>query len=224
MLKNALSKFLLIATLVLGLVGCDSLPGLRVLTTESDQTVVQDTAVQALELVMADKTGATEPSLIAAANRIESASSRIDIIEIREDWVNRIFTVSMLYIPSETPQTMEGQLAQLDEMRRTFELTWQGIMRESANDDLLRVILLAPQPVSTLDNGSSYIGYIVADSTIERSVAASYLAGNRSLTTFFDMIAGGTMQYEQPTSFILYEGTPNHPMYLLSLLQTASAP
>jgi hypothetical protein len=30
------------------------------------------------------------------------------------------------------------------------------------------------------------------------------------------MVIGGTLSYERATDFIPYEGTPNHPMFMLS--------
>lgn len=195
--------------------GCSSLPGLRVLTGEGEPQTLAERAVEAGELVMADKTGRTDPAVIAAADRIEAASGNVDVVEIRKDEENRIFAVHMLFRPPQTDQSPQGQIAQLDALRRAFELTWQGTMRESVGTDILSVTLLAPQNIVTLDNGSSFIGIVVANSQIERSAAQSYLAGERSLTTFFDLIANGTLTYERPNSITLYEGTPNHPLFML---------
>jgi hypothetical protein len=197
--------------------GCSALPGLAVLTgQEPSGEAAQIQTVQALDLVMADKTGSTDPSLTAAADRIEAASSDVDVIEIRSDLEQRIFNVSMLFRPPSTDNSMEGQIAFYDSLRRAIELTWQGTMRDSEGTDLIQVTLLVPQPITTLDNGESYVGAIVAETEIERGQAASYLAGSRSLTTFFDLIAQGTLNYVQLDSPTLYEGTPNHPMFMLS--------
>lgn len=202
--------------LVLLITGCTSLPGLRVLTGQDAEETVADRTVESLDLVMADKTGSTDPSLIAAADRIEAASPNVDVIEIRQDLENRVFNINMLFIPPQVENTLEGQIALYDALRRSIELSWQGTMRESEGSDVLRVTMMAPQSVTTLDNGASFIGIVVADAEIERGAAASYLAGERSLTAFFDMIAQGTLSYENPNELILYEGQPNHPMFMLS--------
>lgn len=212
-------RFASIPLLVLALVmvaGCQSLPGLRVLTGEGDPQSIAETAVQAGDLVMADKSGGSDPGLSAAADRIEAASGAVDIIEIREDFESRLFQVSMLFNPPQTDNSTQGQIAQLDALRRAFELTWVGTMRESSNSDTLLVTLLAPQSVTTLDNGTSFIGIVIANAQIERSAAQAYLDGERSLNTFFDMIADGTLLYESASSVQLYEGSPNHPMFMIS--------
>jgi hypothetical protein len=197
--------------------GCSSLPGLRVLTGQEDTENVANATVEALDLVMADKSGMTDPSLIAAADRIEAATNgSVDIIEVRNDLENRIFTVDMMFRPPQSDDSVEGQIAVLDSLRRAIELTWQGTMRESEGADLIRVILMAPQDIVTLDNGVSFVGIVLADAQIERGAAAGYLSGARSLNAFFDLIAAGTLSYEQPQQLILYEGQPNHPMFMLS--------
>lgn len=199
--------------------GCSDMAGLRVLTGEADPTT-SDRSVAALDLVMADKSGMTDPSIVAAADRIEAATNgTVDIIEIRSDFESRIFTVDMMFNPPPSDGSIQGQIAQLDALRRAIELTWQGTMLESEGTDLIRVILMAPQDIVTLDNGVSFIGIVVADAQIERTAAASYLAGTRSLSTFFDLIAQGTMSYEQPNQLMLYEGQPNHPMFMLPSTQ-----
>jgi hypothetical protein len=201
--------------LILLFTGCSSLPGLRVLTGQDSDTSVADRTVQSLDLVMADKTGATDPALIAAADRIEAASSNIDIIEIRQDLEHRVFNINMLFNPPQVENTLEGQVAFYDALRRSIEVSWQGTMHESEGSDVLSVTLMAPQSITTLDNGDSFIGIVVASAEIERSSAASYLAGERSLTTFVDLIAQGTLSYSNPNDLILYEGQPNHPMFML---------
>ena len=201
--------------LVLLFTGCSSLPGLRVLTGEDGEASVADRTVQSLDLVMADKTGATDPALIAAADRIEAASSNVDVIEIRQDFEHRIFNINMLFSPPQVDNTLEGQVALYDALRRSIELTWQGTMRESEGSDVLSVTLMAPQTITTLDNGESFIGIVVANAEIERGAAVSYLAGERSLTTFIDLIAQGTLSYSNPNEMMLYEGQPNHPMFML---------
>ena len=160
MRRFASFPFLVVALLVVA--GCQSLPGLRVLTGQDNPQSIAETAVQAGDLVMADKSGGTDPGLSAAADRIEAASGAVDIIEIREDFENRVFTVGMLFNPPQTDNSTQGQIAQLDALRRAFELTWVGTMRESVNADILRVTLLAPQSVTTLDSGRSFIVIVFA--------------------------------------------------------------
>ncbi|HLU12181.1 MAG TPA: hypothetical protein VK003_21065 [Oceanobacillus sp.] len=204
------------AFLVLLLVsGCSSLPGLRVLTGQEDQQSIADRTVESLDLVMADKTGSTDPALIAAADRIEAANRNVDIIEIRNDPDSRVFSITMLLLLPPPENTMEGQIAFLDGLRRAFELSWQGTMRESEGADVLRITMLAVDRITTLDNGPSYFGAVQADGEIERGAAASYLAGERSLSAFYDLIVNGTLSLESPNEFILYDGQPNHPMFAL---------
>ncbi len=196
---------------------CNSLPGLRVLTGQDNVETVASNSVSALDLVMADKTGLTDPTLVASADRIEAASGEVDIIEIRPDPETRVFSVNMLFNPPAVDtSTVDGQMAQLNSLRRAIELTWQGTMLDSEGSDVLRVTLLAPQSIQTLDSGESFIGIVLADSSIDRASAASYLAGNRSLDTFYDLIAQGTLAYTSPTSIELYQGHPNHPMFMLA--------
>lgn len=213
MKRGLIVQFVLILALLI--TGCSSLPGLRVLTGQDADTTVADRTVESLDLVMADKTGSTDPSLIAAADRIEAASPNVDIIEIRQDVENRVFNINMLFLPPQVENTLEGQVALYDAVRRSIELSWQGSMLESEGSDVLHVTMMAPQSITTLDNGASFIGIVIADSQIERGAAVSYLAGERSLTTFFDMIAQGTLSYVNPSELILYEGQPNHPMFML---------
>jgi hypothetical protein len=172
--------------------------------------------VAALDLVMADKTGTSDPSLFAAADRIEAASGDVDIIEIRKDDENRLFNVAMLFRPPQGDGSQQAQLAQLDSLRRAVELTWQGTMLDSEGTDLLRVRLMEPASITTLDNGQSFVGIVSADTEIERSAAATYLAGTRSLATFFDLIAQGTMSYDRPQQTEIYAGQPNHPLFMLT--------
>gem|GEM_PF-571232 len=195
---------------------CSALPGLRVLTGQDTDETNADQMAAAVDLVMADKTGESEPSLTAAADRIEAASGDIDIIEIRDNPEQRLFTVDMLFRPPNVDtSTLEGRAAQLDALRRAIELTWQGTMRDSVNSDVLQVRLLSPQMVDTLDHGESFVGVVVADASIERAAAAAYLSGNRSLSTFYDLIAQGTLSYTSPQQLELYDGQPNHPMFML---------
>ncbi|MBZ0287307.1 MAG: hypothetical protein K8I30_06815, partial [Anaerolineae bacterium] len=73
-----LQFFLAIALLMVS--GCSALPGLRVLTGQDSPEALADQVTELTEMVMADKSGTTDPSLLAAADRIEQASGAVDII------------------------------------------------------------------------------------------------------------------------------------------------
>lgn len=208
-----------LSLLSLLIAACSSLPGLRVLTGEDTGENAANRVVQTLDLVMADKTGATDPSLIAAADRIEAASGNVDIIEIRKDPETDTFRVNMLYQPPNVPQTLEGQVMELDARRRAFELTWQAVLPETLGSDSIQISLLIPRPVTTLDSGASYIGQVAVDALISREDAAAYLSGERSLDSFYSLIIDGTMAYRRPETFQPYEGQPNHPMFMLGTVQ-----
>ena len=70
--------------------------------------------------------------------------------------------------------------------------------------------------IYTLDNGQSFVGFVAVDTEIERSAAAEYLAGARSLIAFDDLIAQGTLTYDRPQQTELYTGQPNHPLFMLN--------
>lgn len=223
MFRGHLLKLVMLSTLLVA--GCSSLPGLQVLT---GQATPQDNSapgtVQSLDLVMADKTGSTDPGLSAAADRIEAADNNINIIEVRKDAQSRVLTVNMLFNPPKSDTTtLQGQIDQLDALRMAMEVTWQGMMNVSVGTDQFDVRMLYPQTISTLDHGQSFIGQIVAEATIDRSAAATYLAGARNLNNFLNMVIDGTLNYQQPSSFELYQGTPNHPMFMLPASSASSA-
>jgi len=197
--------------------GCSQMPGLRVLTGQTEEDAAADLTVQALDLVMADKSGSADPGITAAANRIEAADNMVDIIEVRKDEENRDFIVNMLLrTPDVDANTQEGQIAIFESRRRAFEVTWQGMMPESERTDRITIRMLAPASVSTLDHGQSFVGVLMAEAAIERADAAAYLAGARNINTFYDLIVNGMLQYQAPNETILYEGTPNHPMFMLA--------
>lgn len=196
--------------------GCSSLPGLRVLSGQQPDETFSDTTVQTLDLVMADKSGDAEMGLTAAANRIEAADSMIDIIEVRKDPETRVFSVSMLFNPPQADtSTLDGQIAQYEALRRAFEVTWQGMMPVSEGTDTIEIHLLGAGNIATLDHGESFVGYLVAQGIIERAAAATYLAGARNLNNFVDMVVNGTLDYQTTNQFVPYQGTPNHPMFML---------
>ena len=66
-------------------------------------------------------------------------------------------------------------------------------------------------------------GYLIAQASIDRSEAAAYLAGARNLNNFYDMVISGALQYQTPNDFIPYQGTPNHPMFMLPSAAAASS-
>ena len=202
--------------------GCSKLPGLRVLTGQDAQgnnVATTDQTVQVLNLVMADKTGATDPSLLAAADRIEAADKQINIIEVRRNDQTRVFTVNMLLdLSGIDGSTQAGQIEYLDRTRRAFELTWQGTLQASEGTDQIDIKLLGPGQIATLDHGSSFVGILIAEGQIDRTEAARYLSGARNLSNFYDLIVNGTLSYQVPSQQVLYSGTPNHPMFMLPVV------
>lgn len=195
---------------------CDSLPGLRVLQGADDPQTIADAAVAAGDLVMADKTTGADPAIVAAADRIEAAASGlVDVIEIREFPDTSTFAVNMLFNPPQV-EGPTAQIAELEAVRRAFELAWLGGMPFSADAELLDVALMVPQDITTIDTGTAFVGFIIVEGAIERSAAAAYLDGDRSLETFFDLVVTGTLNYQQLTSPVIYDGSPNHPLTLIS--------
>jgi hypothetical protein len=196
--------------------GCSVLPGLRVLSGQDTGENAENRLVETTELVMANKAGTTDPALNGAADRIEQASgSTIDIIEIRNDLNTREFQVYALMLPD----TSLSQLDALNQFRRAIELTWRGIMQQSIGDETLKVALVFPGNVQTLDKGPSFYGIIGATATISRADALVYLdSGSPSLQNFANLITDGKLAYDQPSSPELYNGTPNHPVFMLSNL------
>lgn len=203
---------LLLAVLVTA--GCSAMPGLRVLTGETSPDAVANQVVEISDLVMADKTGLTDPALVAAADRIEAAAPSVDVIEIRQDLSTDVFSVYMLFRPpSANPTTNDLQNA----LRRSVELTWQGTLTASEGSDVLFVSLLVPTEIPTLDNGPSFIGRIAMTFEIARSDALAYLNHRpNTFNDFVDLIAQGKMTMDQPQDFQIYSGTPNHPMFMLA--------
>lgn len=220
MQRGRLLTFFVLAALIAA--GCSSLPGLQVLTgqTAADGGAGASLAVEALTLVMADKTGGANAALITAADRIEAAYPYVDIIELRLDAEARVFNVSMLFNPPQfDTNTNEGRVAELDSVRRAFEMTWQGVLNASEGSDEIHITLLGPGQVTTLDKGRGFIGVVMNEAVITRTDAASYLAGARNLNNFSNLILDGQLELINPDQVILYEGTPNHPMFMLSAAQ-----
>lgn len=204
--------------------GCSALPGLRVLTGQSAPEAVSAQVVDQVQLVMADKTGATDPSLTAAADRIEAANAgMVDIIQIGADTDNDVFNVVMLWTPDNLTQNSTSADF-FEALRRLSELTWQGIMQASEGSDILNINLLSPFPIDTLDNGPSFAAAVAFKLQIPRSDALAYLAHRpNSAQDFVNLIADGKMQYESPSGFELYEGQPNHPVFMLAQMQAQAA-
>lgn len=198
--------------------GCSVFPGLKVLSGQTDPDVVANNVVQTTGLVMGDKSGMTDPAMSAAADRIEAANSgNVDVIEIRKDLNSDVFTVYMLLKPPDQSMT---QADYVNEIRRAVELTWQGTMTQSLGANLLKVVILNPGAVPTLDNGVSYVGVVSLDTQISRADAITYLNHRpNTINDFSNLIAQGKMTIDQPTSLELYQGTPNHSVFMLAALQ-----
>jgi hypothetical protein len=204
--------------------GCSVFPGLRVLTGEEAANTTNAQVAEMSELVMADKSGSTDPSLMAAADRIEAASPFVDIIEIRKDAANDVFIVNLLFQPpgDAGSQTQAALISLYTAIQRSMELTWQGTLRESEGTSAIQVNFIVPQDIPTLDSGTSFIGVVTLNSQIERADAIQYLAGPRDLNDFLDLIVDGTLQYESPQGGALYEGQPNHPLFMLGGLNQSA--
>ncbi len=204
--------------------GCSVFPGLRVLTGEDAGSINAEVA-EVAELVMADKTGSTDSSLIAAADRIEAASPFVDIIEIRKDEANDLFVVNMLFQPPADAQgeTQAALISLYSSIQRAMELTWQGTLRESEGTSAIQVNFIVPQGIPTLDSGTSFVGFFSLNSEIERSEAISYLSGSRNLNDFLDLIVEGTLLYQIPQAGQIYTGQPNHPLFMLGAPAEAGA-
>jgi hypothetical protein len=211
---------LLVPLLALFMAGCSVFPGARVLFGQDDAAAIAAESVDQAELVMADKGGNTNPSLTAAADRIEAANSRaVDIIEIRNDEDTATFEVAMLL---NIPQDATDQ-EQFTAIRRAFELTWQGTLRESQGDERIRIQLLSPLTIPTLDNRTSFAGQVIAVSEILRADAVAYLS-QRPLTDqdFANLLSQERLSFDQPEQFELYQGVPNHPSFLLQEFEAAA--
>ncbi len=209
--------FLVLISLVWLAAGCSVFPGLRVLTGETAPETRAERVVQITGLIMADKSGTTDPALIAAADRIEAATGgSVDIVEIRHDPGTDIFNVYMLFRgpgQSATPQERNEAL------RRAVELTWQGALQVSQGADLIRIDILVPASIPTLDHGPSFVGQTAARFEIAREDVLTYLAQRpTSFQGFVGLITDGRLQYINPseTSPEFYAGRPNHPLFMLA--------
>jgi hypothetical protein len=205
---------------------CSSLPGLRVLTGEESDETLTERAVESVDWVMADKTDRTDPSLIEAGTRIENANQFVDVIEIRPgidpNTNQSLFVVNMLFRPPRTANTLQGEIERLEAIRRSIEIVWQGTVLESEGSQILVVRLYTTGEIVTLDNGNSVFGALTLDTRIDRSLALSYMQDVRNLETFVDLILNGALSYTSPEQLVLYEGTPNHPMFMYPTIQTTN--
>lgn len=207
----------LVAALFIG-AGCSALPGLRVLSGEQTADTAAQQLVENSEFVMADKTGNTDPALSAAADRIEAASGNLDIIEIRKDLNTDVFGVYVLLAPSNPNAT---QADQTNELRRAIELTWQGTLKQSEGSDIIKIVILQPAQFDTIDNGPSYVGIVAANVEISRVNALAYLNHRpNTINDFVNLVADGEMTFDQPQSMELYQGQPNHPVFMLAQLNS----
>lgn len=212
------AAFLVLA--VFASTGCSALPGLRVLAGQDTGEAAENRLVESTELVMANKSGNGDPALNAAADRIETAASgSVDIVEIQNDLNSRTFQIYALYLPDAGSTQAES----VNRQRRVFELIWRGVMEQSIGAQTINVSLLLPQQVETLDNGASFVGFVVATATIARDEALLYLTnGAPSLNNFVNLVTEGTLVYDQPASPPLYQGVPNHPVFMISQLLSAT--
>jgi hypothetical protein len=202
--------------------GCSEMEGLRVLTGEDQANgATGGGSAQTIDLVMADKTGGTDPSLIQAAYRIEAANTvqndpLVDIIEIRRDEARRELYVAMLYLlPLPSGSSPLEQLAlELDNFRRAFESVWLGTQDDADGLDTYRIALLEVTSITTLDNGQSIAANVAVETRIDTADAQAYLAGERSLTNFQALVLENKMTYLYSAGFARqpYQGQPNHPL------------
>ena len=199
----------LLAVTALMIAGCDTFPGLRALSGDNSPQAQAETAVQTFDMVMADKSGNVDESLLTAADRLEAVAGNVDVVEIREDPAHDSFNVYMIANIDTSSQT-----AQIESIRRTLELTWLATMRESERSGLLDVKFLAPLQVTTLDNGPSFVGFTQISFEIERLEAVKYLSHPHDLNAFVNLILNGQMLIDQPQAE-QYTGEPNHPIFML---------
>jgi hypothetical protein len=211
---------------LLGLIvsaGCSALPGLRVLTGE-DSAEAAAQAVELTQLVMGDKSNTTDPSLSAAADRIEQATGgTIDIIQIGKIEADDVFQVDLLWNPDNLGENSTAADV-YDALRRVNEVIWQGTMQESQGSDMIYINSLAPIQISTLDRGTSFTAVIQFKFQISRADAIVYLSHRpNDLQDFVDLIVDGKMIFEVPEQQELYTGQPNHPVFMLAAMQAAAS-
>lgn len=202
---------LLILAAALAISGCSVFPGLRVITGQQDAIEPQRT-VESIDLVMADKTGGTDPSVLLIGDRIEAALQSVDVIEVRETNPGT-FDVEMIFNTS----GIQSQRDLFEALRRASEVTWRAVLAQNINElQTIQVTFLAPMAIDTLDNGPSFLGQRLLSLDIDRADAAAYLSiPQTSLQTFQDLIVDGKLRIDEPTSAEFYQGDPNHPMFMM---------
>lgn len=212
-------KWVLVVLVVL-VAGCSSLPGLRVLTGQDSAEVASERVAETVNLVMADKTGDIETSVLEAADRIEAAARNVDIIEMRPSLVDDTFYVFMLLRTAGDPTSgqLQDTIDYYNSIRRGIELTWAGVVTESERFDVINIQLITPRDVVTLDNGISKFGLIWAVARIAREDMIDYLAHPHDLNTFIGLVTSGKMSFEPPPpDQQLYLGQPNHPLFMIDV-------
>lgn len=227
MLMKLIGYLRVCVLLVVFLTGCSSLPGLRVLSGQDTAEAEQQRIAGTIDLVMADKTRSVNSSMIAAANRVEAAAGNVDIIQIRQDLLEDVFYVYMILRTEGDPSSnvLREQLAFYDSLRRAIELTWQGTLKESERSDILRIEIIQPAIVSSLNEGPVYLGIKQLVVQIAREDAVAYLSRPHNLDDFVALITSGTMSWGPPdsTASSIYGvqpavEAPNHPTFMFPTL------
>jgi hypothetical protein len=197
--------------------GCSRLPGLQVLSGQDTADTQANRVANNVDLIMADKSGNTNPALLAAADRIEAATGNVDVVEIEQNLNDRSLDIDLIWQLAGNPNSsnMQDQLDYYNSIRRAVELTWQATLRESDHLDRLHIEVLLPQTLNTLDNGPSLyaIRQVIID--IARQDAVDYLAKPHNLDDFIGLVADGKMSFGPPQDSPLYIGTPNHPVFMI---------
>ena len=115
--------------------------------------------------------------------------------------------------PTFNQNDLQAQFEYFDALRRVIELSWQGTLLESEGADTLQVNILITQQISTLDSGQGFVGYYLWTTEIDREEALLYLSRRpHTFDDFANLILEGTMAFDSPGS--LYNGQPNHPMFV----------
>jgi hypothetical protein len=205
----------LLTIMILLAAGCSAFPGLRVISGEDTGETAADTVATSVDLVMADKTGNVDTSVLSSADRIESAAGNVDIVEIYPDITNDTFMVFMMWQLAGDPNN--DPLTYYNSIRRAVELTWQGTLRESAFADRFVIEVLAPQTIPTLDNGPSFIAFRQLVVEVAREDMIDYLSRPHNLESFIQLIVDGKMSYAAPEGSPLYLGQPNHPLFMVQI-------
>lgn len=219
-MRNLRFVILLVLAAAFG-AGCSVFPGLKVLSGQDTTAIDGERTIENIQLVMADKSGNTDPAVLEAGNRIEAAfSNGIDVVEMRKDLSQDVFNITILIQPfaSDAPQAEI-----VNTLKRIVELVWQGSVRQSEGSDVIFIQIVQPYQFPTLDHGDSYIGRIFLTSEIQRSDALNYLAQRpNDLQAFVDLIVQEKLVWDQPTQFEVYTGVPNHPVFMISQLTAAA--